>query len=207
MEYPFMIHPRRLAAAAGLFALLAASRADAQSVTFSTTGTQLCFGSAGCGVNQQVLPNSDLSVRFIPVSNVTVTADPHAVVDFGQLEVSCMVCPTTSFAGFNLYLAITQSTPTSDIGLFGAGELSGSMDFRASSAAALWGAPAELMVGAVTYSLVSNPLGLLPPSINRGVTAIQGRIATTVVPEPSTSALVGTGLLMLLGARHRRRRA
>ena len=47
-------------------------------------------------------------------------------------------------------------------------------------------------INGVTYSLTNNPLPLVPPATNNGITSVQAQI--TAVPEPATMLLLGTGL-------------
>jgi hypothetical protein len=66
----------------------------------------------------------------------------------------------------------------------------------------------SVTIGDVTYSITNNPLNLVPPASNNGITTVQGQIVTasTPVPEPTSVLLIGSGLAAL-GVMRKRRRA
>jgi len=72
----------------------------------------------------------------------------------------------------------------------------------------LFGTPSVIISG-VTYNLQQPPDGyfLVPPTTNQGITSIQAFVTAqeqqSVVPEPGTMMLVGTGLLVAFKARRR----
>lgn len=204
----------RFLGTAALFATLAVS-AQAQIVQYSTVGSQICVGAAGCGVaSQTVGGGTGVTLTFNPIASSTVFANPTTFGSFGEINVACVgggtACGNQSLAGFNLFINITQTLPTPGNGSISAGVLSGSISGTASSASITWSVPNGVAIGNVLYSVLNTPLGLVPPSVNSGFTSIQAQITNnaSVVPEPSTYALMSTGLLMVLaGARKRKNRA
>jgi hypothetical protein len=205
----------RLSLAVLAAALVAApALTEAQAVTYSTTSSQLCVGAAGCGVASQTIGGgTGVVLTFTGIASSTVNANPTTFGSFGEFVVSCVgggtACGSQSLAGLNLYINISQSVPTFGNASISAGVISGSISGTASSASITWSTPNTVSIGAVTYSVLNTPLGLVPPSVNGGVTSIQAQITNNaaVVPEPSTYAMLGTGLAMLVGVARRRRAA
>lgn len=186
---------------------LFAVTATAAPVTYSTVNSQLCVGATGCGVLSQTI-GGVLSISFNPIASSTVLAEPATFGSFGEFVIACVgggtACGTQSLAGLNLYLNIAQSAPTAGFGAMVAGVLTGSISGTASSAVVTWATPNAVSIGTVQYSVLNNPLGLVPPSVNGGVTSVQALITDSgAVPEPSTMILMGAGLAGLGWMRRR----
>lgn len=188
-----------------LLGLMAAGSAFAGTITFNTTSSQLCVGASGCGVSTQTIGGgSGIIVTFNPIASSTVDASPTTFGSFGELDIDCVgggtACGSQSLAGLNLFINITQTVPTAGSASISGGVIAGSISGTASSATITWSVPNAVSVGNVSYSVLNTPLGLVPPSVNSGVTSIQAQITdntrpTEEVPEPSTYALISAGLL------------
>lgn len=188
-----------------LLSVLSAGVAAASAVTYSTSTSQLCVGASGCGVATQTIGGgTGVTVTFNPVASSTVTAAPTTFGSFGEINVSCVgggtACGSQSLAGLNLFINIAQTVPSVGNGSITGGVISGSIAGTASSAVITWSVPNTITIGTISYAVLNNPLGLVPPSVNAGVTSIQAVITDTTIPEPSTymlisSSLVGLGLL------------
>lgn len=179
--------------------------AMASTVTYNTIASQLCVGASGCGVaNQTIGGGSGVTISFNPVASSTVNAAPTTFGSFGEINVSCVgggtACGSQSLAGLNLFINIAQTVPTAGNASIAGGVITGAISGTASSATITWSVPNTVSIGAINYGIQNNPLALVPPSVNNGVTSVQAFITDTTIPEPSTyvlisSSLVGLGLL------------
>jgi hypothetical protein len=189
-----------LALAAGM---TAAPAAHAATVTYNTLFSELCIGGSGCSTNNQTV--GGVSVAFVPLPDTTVDADPATYASLGSLVVSCVgggtSCGSASLAGLNLYLTVSQSTPSGGTATLVTGALSGSISGKSSAATITWPTLNSATIGAVTYSIANNFLVLVPPSSNAGTTTIQGNISA--VPVPAGAWLFGSALGLLAFRRRR----
>jgi hypothetical protein len=112
-----------------------------------------------------------------------------------------------SLNGLNLFIVVNQVAPTAGSATLLAGALSGNVSGTMSSASILWPNPNAVQIGAIRYAVLNNPLGIVPPSTNGGLTSIQASITNTVIPEPSAFVLLAMGLLGLVVLPRRRKGA
>ncbi|MCU0634803.1 MAG: PEP-CTERM sorting domain-containing protein [Gemmatimonadaceae bacterium] len=206
------MHRLGVASAVAALTMLLAHTGQAQPVTYNTLNTQLCFGGFGCGTNQQTIGGANgINVRFEPIAASTVNPNPSTFGSLGDLIVSCAAggtaCGMQSLNGLNLFINIAQTAPTAGSATLLAGAISGNVSGTMSSASILWPNPNAVQIGQIRYAILNNPLGLVPPSTNGGLTSIQATITNTVIPEPSTFVLLAAGLVALFFLPRRRRGA
>jgi len=180
--------------------------AAAQDVQFSTTGA---FSGGGCTATSCAFGNFTLT--FQPVGSTGFLNG--SLVDLGSFFASCSgtSCAQTTFpAGVTFTLTINQTIPSGGTGNF-AGTISGSLAFNPTLSALIWTPTTNtLQVGspAANYSLVVDNTGNFniegPSSTNPNETVVKAFVTAT--PEPSTVALMATGMFGLIPVIRRRRK-
>jgi hypothetical protein len=181
-----------------LFVGLAGARsAKAVPVTYSTAGSfnggsnSITFGSGG----------NLTTITFTGVSS-TVNATPFTFASLGDFQTSVTGGGATITPGTTFTLNITQTAPSGGTGAL-LGTLTGTIQQNQSTGLVTFSV-SSVTIGTATYSLTNNPLPLVPPSTNNGVTSVQAQIST--VPEPATMLLLGTGLAGVAASVRKRRK-
>jgi hypothetical protein len=178
---------------------LSQGAAHATPVTYTTSGS---FNGGSNSIQFGAGANL-LTITFTGV-NSTVDADPSTFASLGEFQTTVSGSGATITPGTTFTLNINQTVPSAGSGsLFGT--LSGTITQNSSSGVVTFSVTAVTING-VTYTLTNNPLPLVPPSTNNGVTSVQAQISTPI-PEPATMVLLGTGLAGLAAGVRKRRKA
>src|SRR5688572_911381 len=188
-----------MAAVLAGFMAIGASTANADPVTFSTSGVFTCAGCSGSGTNSVTFlggMGNALLITFTGLGSTSLNTPTGS--SFGNLQTFVSGTGVINASG-TFTLTITQTVPIAGSDSFSA-TFSGTFSASNSGTGVVNFTMTAVTIRGLTYAITTSPLHLVPPASHNRITTVQGQSTGRPIAEPAGMLLLGTGLLGAAGA-------
>jgi len=189
-------------AAVGVAVLGSSPAARADVVTYSTVGT--FTGGDAAGTNVYVDATNGVRISFEGIVSQSVNANPVATASYGNFNSTGTTAATPQGVASGFTLDIVQTAPSPGGAITFVGTLTGTLAFDSGQAWVQFNAPLTQSIANILYAITeadNNTPGranIVPPSVNGGLSSIEGSIGVNAIPEPSPLLLAGLAAPALL---------